>query len=275
MYLFNQIDMTPAGALPDTAHSMLALGEGRPLRSRVLPARDPGCLSQPTPLLALHGISRNARALWQAFGPLAAKQGRALLVPHFAERDWPLFQQIGRSRPDLALLDLLSQAGLGGERVDIFGFSGGAQLAHRFAMLYPHRVETLHLAAPGWYTLPSIGAAWPLGLGTGAKRQPRSLDAAAQSRLQLRQYLGLKVRLWIGALDVGRDPSLRQTDTLDSLQGRTRLDRAKGYADAFCRAAQELGIKPDIKLTVLPGCGHDFTDCARTGNLAARVVQNG
>jgi pimeloyl-ACP methyl ester carboxylesterase len=274
MVLFHQIDMPPAGAPPDAALRMLALGEGRALKSRVLPARLPGCALPPPPLLALHGISRDARALWQAFGPLAAAQGRALLVPRFTERDWPLFQQIGRSRPDLVLLDLLLQAGLGGERVDLFGFSGGAQLAHRFAMLYPHRVATLHLAAPGWYTLPGTGVAWPLGLGPGPVRQSRGFDAATQSRLQLRQYLGLKVRLWVGALDVDRDASLRQTEALDALQGRTRLDRATRYAEAFSRAAEDLGIKPDIDLTVLPGCGHDFTECARSGNLAVRILQS-
>jgi pimeloyl-ACP methyl ester carboxylesterase len=261
--------------MPDETHHMLALGDGRSLRSRVLPADGPGRAQRPKPLVALHGISRDALALWRAFGPLAAGDGRALLVPRFTQRDWPQFQQIGRVRPDLVLLDLLQQAGLVKERVDLFGFSGGAQLAHRFAMLYPHRVATLHLAAPGWYTLPDTTVPWPLGLKPGPDRRLRGFDAAALSRLQLRHYLGLKVRLWVGELDVDRDASLRQTDALDALQGKTRLDRAAAYAEAFRRAARAQGITPDIDLTVLPGCGHDFSDCARIGNLATRVLQPG
>jgi pimeloyl-ACP methyl ester carboxylesterase len=226
------------------------------------------------PLVALHGISRNARALWQAFGPLAEAQGRALLVPHFAKDHWPLFQRIDRARPDLALLDLLHQAGLSGQRVDLFGFSGGAQLAHRFAMLYPHRVGTLHLAAPGWYTLPDTGVTWPQGLGACPQRHLRSFDAASLSRLQLSHYLSLRVRLWVGALDVQRDSSLRQTVELDAGQGKTRVERAERYAEAFDRAARAMGITPDITLTVLPGCHHDFTQCATVGGLAALVMHN-
>lgn len=264
---------------PDEAQRTLAFGDGRSLRSRVLAGDGPGPVQKARPLVALHGISRDARALWQAFSPLAAAEGRALLVPRFTARDWPQFQQIGRVRPDLVLLDLLQQAGLAKERVDLFGFSGGAQLAHRFAMLYPHRVATLHLAAPGWYTLPDTTVRWPLGLKQGTEqgtgRRLRGFDAAALSRLQLRHYLALKVRLWVGALDTGRDASLRQTDALDALQGKTRLERAAAYTEAFRRAACAHGITPDIDLTVLPGCGHDFTDCARSGDLATRVLNHG
>ncbi len=127
----------------------------------------------------------------------------------FTQSEWPQFQQIGRVRPDLVLLDLLQQAGLVKERVDLFGFSGGAQLAHRFAMLYPHRVGTLHLAAPGWYTLPDTMVLWPLGLKHGPTQRLRGFDAAALSRLQLRHYLALKVRLWVGALDTAGGLDLR------------------------------------------------------------------
>lgn len=278
MVLFHTVEASRAALPADAAPRLVALADGRQVTSQVLHGNDLQAAprsDQPAPLLALHGISRDATALWQAFAPLAAAQGRALLVPRFSGQDWPQFQQIGRSRPDLVLLDLLQQAGLGGERVDLFGFSGGGQLAHRFAMLYPHRVRTLHLAAPGWYTLPDMGAAWPLGLGQKPGGRLRSFDAAALSRLQLRRYLGLKVRLWVGAQDLDRDASLRQTAELDRLQGLTRVDRATSFEKAFSRAARAHGITPDIGLTVLPGCGHDFTDCARKGDLAARVLQGG
>jgi pimeloyl-ACP methyl ester carboxylesterase len=227
------------------------------------------------PLVALHGISRNALAMWQAFAPIAEATGRSLLVPRFTEHQWPRFQQIGRARPDLALLDLVQQAGLSGQRVDLFGFSGGAQLAHRFAMLYPNRLGTLHLAAPGWYTLPDAGVRWPQGLGAHPGRRLRGFDAAALSRLQLRHYLSLRVRVWVGALDTDRDASLRQNADLDARQGRTRIERAHHYVEAFGRAARAMGIVPDIDLTVLPDCGHDFSECARVGGLAARVMQGG
>ncbi|MCU0902544.1 MAG: alpha/beta hydrolase [Tabrizicola sp.] len=275
MVLFQHVEPPMSEIASGEAHRALALAKGRSLVSRVMPGSGVGHVSASPPLVVLHGISRDARALWNAFGPLAAAEGRTLLVPRFSKRAWPLFQQVGPARPDLALLDLFGQAGLAGQRVDLFGFSGGAQLAHRFAMLYPQRVATLHLAAPGWYTLPDTHISAPLGLGPAQGRQLRGFDAAALSRLQLTSFLSLKVRLWVGALDIGRDASLRQTPVLDALQGRTRLERASHYAETFARAARTRGIDPDISLTVLPGCGHDFTDCARTGGLAEHVLAGG
>jgi pimeloyl-ACP methyl ester carboxylesterase len=275
MVMFQHIE-APFAAEPQlAAQRLLALGAGRRLTSRHLASQGAGPAADPLPLVALHGISRNARAMWQAFGPLAAAEGRTLLVPRFADGPWPRFQQIGRVRPDLALLDLFQQAGLAGQKIDLFGFSGGAQLAHRFAMIYPHRVATLHLAAPGWYTFPDSSLPWPQGLGAPASRRQRAFDAAAQSRLQLRQYLSLRVRLWVGARDTARDASLRQTPDLDACQGKTRLERAFRYAEAFDRVARAMGLTPDIDLTVLPGCGHDFTECDEVGGLAARVVHGG
>jgi pimeloyl-ACP methyl ester carboxylesterase len=272
MVLFQSLEVPKTVAPEQRPYRLLALAGHRRLSARVNGTDAVAVAQTALPVVALHGISRNARAIWQAFGPLAEAQGRTLLVPRFAQDHWPLFQQIDRARPDLAVLDLLQQAGLAGQRVDLFGFSGGAQLAHRFAMLYPHRVATLHLAAPGWYTLPDKGVTWPQGLGARPKRRQRSFDAAALSRLQLRHYLSLPVRLWVGALDVQRDASLRQTADLDARQGKTRIERATRYAEAFAQAARAMGITPDIELTILPGCGHDFTQCATIGGLAARVL---
>lgn len=241
------------------------------LTARFLP---PG-RSGTTPLLALHGISRNARALWDAFVPEARVAGRGVLVPRFDAASWPQFQQIGKVRPDLGLLSLMRQAGLDGQTFDLFGFSGGAQLAHRFAMLYPHRVATLHLAAPGWYCLPDLETDWPQGLRRAhGKKRLRKFDAAALSRMQLENYLSLPVRLWVGADDVHRDASLRQTKDVDARQGLTRVERAFRYADALVRTAQLMGIRADIDITVLPGCGHDFVQCAQMGGLASRVLQS-
>jgi pimeloyl-ACP methyl ester carboxylesterase len=247
-------------------HQWLRVQAGkRPLRARYLPG-------EATPLMALHGISRDAEGIWKAFLPHAQSQGRALLVPGFDASVWPHFQRIDTVRPDLPLLDLLREAGLAGRKIDLFGYSGGAQLAHRLAMLYPHRVARLHIAAPGWFCLPDTRALWPEGLAKPGLPGLRKFDPAALSRLQLPAYLALPVRIWVGAEDNQRDAALRQSPDLDRLQGLTRIDRAHAYAEAFTRAARALGITPDIDVTLLPGCGHDFTKCANLGGLAARVT---
>lgn len=254
------------GIVPRRLHSQRGKAS---LRARLLPAATSGA----APLVAVHGISRNARALWDAFAPGAQACGRALLVPRFDPENWPQFQRIDKVRPDLALLDLIHHAGPSGRKLDLFGFSGGAQLAHRFAMLYPHRLGCLHLAAPGWYCLPQPDIAWPRGWCRATGPRLRKVDAAALSRAQVSAYLALPVRIWVGAEDVLRDASLRQSREVDAAQGHTRLDRAFRYADAFTTAAQARGITPDIKITVLPRCGHDFIQCAEVGGLATRILQ--
>lgn len=268
------LDKTPCHDRPADpslpAQRLFCADQKTGLSARFLPAMRTGS----TPLIALHGISRNARALWDAFAPGAQIAGRALLVPRFDAAGWPQFQRIGRARPDLGVLGLVRQAGLDGQKFDLFGFSGGAQLAHRLAMLYPHRVATLHLAAPGWYCLPDLQAEWPQGLGRVPGKRLRKFDAAALSRIQLAAYLALPVRLWVGDGDTLRDASLRQTAEVDARQGPNRLDRAFRYAEAFAKAARAQGIAANIDITVLPGCGHDFVECAQTGGLTTRVMQH-
>lgn len=245
-----------------------------PLSARVLPHT---AFRPAEPLVALHGISRDARAVWAAFAPLLKEQGRALIVPRYSRKVWPQFQRIDKVRPDLALLALLdrlsSELDIATQKFELFGYSGGAQLAHRFAMLYPHRVTTLHIAAPGWYCLPDKAIAWPQGLGTPTKGLAPRL--ALHKQRQLTAFLSLPVRLYVGAEDTAVDPALRCSPEIFATQGKTRLERAQNYLLAFRRAAQCHGITPSITLRLLPGCGHDFTDCALRGGMAGHVLHTG
>lgn len=219
------------------------------------------------PLLALHGISRDAPSIEAEFGPACNDAGRVLIVPHFSEADWPHFQTIGTHRPDKAILAVLSHVAALGlartERVAVFGYSGGAQLAHRFAMLYPNRVAALHAAAAGWYCLPDQSLPFPMGLGPA--HIPRGVDAAALSRSHLPTFLRLPLRVYVGAEDTQRDPALRGHPALEHRQGRNRHARGQCYVAAFTAAAEARGIAPDVQFNDLPGCAHSFTDCARAG----------
>jgi len=229
------------------------------------------------PLIALHGISRNASELVDLLLADAARSGRIIVVPHFSARRWPHFQRPCRSaRPDQALLALLSQLAVTmpafAGPVDLFGHSGGAQLAHRFAMLYPQRVGRLNLAAAGWYCLPDTSMAHPYGLGANAA--PDALCWARRHAQALPAYLRLPVQLYVGSDDTLRDASLRQEPELDRLQGRTRIDRAQTYLDRFRRAALTRGILPDVALTLLPGVTHDVARAIRDAGLARHVTSD-
>lgn len=236
----------------------------------------PAGLSDLAPLVVLHGISRDADQLVDLFGPAAERSGRIIIVPHFAQGQWPHFQRPCRAaRPDQALLALLSHLAaivpeLSGQ-VDLFGHSGGAQLAHRFAMLYPHKVARLHLAAAGWYCLPDTGMAYPYGLAVDAT--PDSLTWSRRHHQALPAFLRLPVRVYVGSADDLRDDALRKTPDLDRLQGQTRIARAETYVTRFRAAAQTWGISPDISLCRLPGVAHDVGQAVRQGQLADRVTQ--
>lgn len=235
----------------------------------------PTGLSGLPPLVVLHGISRNAGELVDLFTPEAEKSGRIVVVPHFSEKRWPHFQRPCRAaRPDQALLALLSHLAMVDPAfsgpVDLFGHSGGAQLAHRFAMLYPHKVERLNLAAAGWYCLPDTSMTYPYGLG--ADTTPGSLSWARRHEQALAAFLRLPVQVFVGTEDVMRDEALRKTPRLDRIQGLTRIARAQTYVDRFRAAAMAHSITPDIALTRLPGVAHDVVQAIRHAGLAAKVT---
>lgn len=244
----------------------------------ILPAviLKPVGLTGQRPLVVLHGISRNAEELANLFLPYAERYRRSVIVPHFEQDRWPHFQRPCRAaRPDQALLALTAHLAaidpsLAGP-VDLFGHSGGAQLAHRFAMLYPHKVGHLHLAAPGWYCLPDTSMAYPYGLAPDASLF--GMTWVRRHKQALTDFLRLPVQVYVGTKDDQRDDALRQTPDLDRGQGLTRLARAETYVQRFRAAAFDRGIPPQISLKRLPGVGHDVSQAIRHGDLASRVLQ--
>lgn len=240
------------------------------LQARLAPGRGTA-----RPLLALHGISREDGAIFDAFAAPCAAAGRALLTPRFGPQSWPVFQRVhDRNRPDRALLDLLDTAArdhaMPAGPVDVFGYSGGAQLAHRLTMLYPERVGALHLGAAGWYTLPAPDLPYPLGLGPD-RRGRDAIPACMRSGLAA--FLDRRIALYVGDRDTDpADPAIRRDPRIDAAQGIHRRARAERYAEAVAAAQRAAGLPVSVTLTVLGGCGHDFAQCAARGGLVGRVA---
>lgn len=225
------------------------------------------------PLVAIHGIRRGAKEQAALFGARGAALGRHVIAPLFDTDNWPTYQRLGRTRrADLALLRLLQQLqnerGVQHARVDLFGFSGGAQFAHRFAMLHPQRVGRLNVAAAGWYTFPDA-AAYPYGLG---ERSARPDNLGPQMRAALDDFLRLPIRVCVGVRDNAPGPTLRGGKAIDLQQGRDRRARASRWTETLAAAASARGIVPRIALSVLPGCGHSFRRCIAHGGLADLVL---
>ncbi len=218
------------------------------------------------PLVAVHGIGRQPEAQARAFGGRAAALGRPVIAPLFDDRSWPRYQQVVRGgRADLALLDLMHELRLAGlwqgPRFAIAGYSGGAQFAHRFAMLYPHLVERLTVTAAGWYTFPE-DAVFPYGVGAP---EERGGEWGPRLAAGLDAFLSIPVAACVGGADRIPDESTRSRPGLDRRQGRDRLTRATRWIDALKAAAVVRGVRSRAELHVLEGCGHDFGQCVAAG----------
>lgn len=230
--------------------------------------------SSAPPIIAIHGIGRGAQEMATEFGAAAALAGRAVIAPVFGERCWPAYQRVvTRGRADLALIRLLDTLAMEIEptmrRFTLFGYSGGAQFAHRFAMLYPHRIERLALASAGWYTMPDDGAAFPYGL---APECAPGLAWGSRLASGLGGFLRIATQVLVGENDNVPDAVTRTTPDLDARQGPDRLTRARRWTEAFAEAARARGIAARIAMTVLPDCGHDFLECVARGGLVQQVM---
>lgn len=233
---------------------------------------DPGS----APLVAVHGIRRNAKLQAELFGKVAAASGQAVIAPLFAEEPWCLYQQVVRKgRADLALLGLMNELRLSGiwntEKFYLSGFSGGAQFAHRFAMLYPHLIAGLSVASAGWYTFPD-NAPFPYGLGL---RPERKDDWGQRMESRLNEFLHIPMKISVGALDGKRDANTRSGSEIDQQQGTNRIERAHRWKKAVIQAAHDRNLPaPDVEFKLLPDSGHDFGECVKNGGLAKFVLSN-
>ena len=220
------------------------------------------------PLVAVHGVSRNAPEQVAAF---AARTGRVVVAPLFRTKHWPHYQWVRRRgrRADEAFMaaldDLAARTGVSVDRVDMFGFSGGSQFAHRFAMLHPGRVGRLALASAGWYTFPFRKDPFPYGIAPDGAELP-------QIGRRLDDFLQIPTLVTVGAADTERDPGLRKEPIVDLRQGLTRVERGVRWVVAVRRKAERAGIPTAIEFRTVAGCGHSFDDCVDKGGLADQVV---
>ncbi len=221
-----------------------------------------------TLLVAVHGISRDSLGMVRWFAEAADASNCAILAPHFPARTFGDYQRLGRrgrgARADLALLAALRDAahlfGVPGDRFALFGFSGGAQFAHRFVYAHGHLVDCLACAAAGWYTPPDAELRYPHGIGDTRRLADLSFDA---SKLLTTPTLTL-----VGDQDEERDAALRQSERIDASQGLTRRARARWWHAMLQANAAEPAIH---EFAELPDTGHDFTDAVAAGGLAHQL----
>jgi pimeloyl-ACP methyl ester carboxylesterase len=274
----SRIDLSDTGRAVSTARP---LTPGRVQRRRVAGDRRLSyfiyvprkCTEGAPVLVAVHGISHNAREQARAFAPLAERCGFVLVAPLFRKSAFPRYQQLGIAsgsifpRADLALERMLQEVaeltGARTQRFHLFGFSGGGQFAHRYAMAHPERVLAVALGAPGWYTYPDPAEPYPFG--TASRSASGLLTFCRES------YLRVPMAVFVGQDDDARDLSLKQSPRLDRRQGTTRLKRGRRWIEAMRTSAAACGLQTRYDFHVLPGCGHSFRECMGAGRMGWSV----
>ncbi len=219
-------------------------------------------------LVVVHGVQSSAATMIQRFAPMAKRLGVVLLAPDFTGSNFRGYQRLsGKGGCDAAAaLDQIvsteaRRIGLDPQACDLFGWLGGAQFAHRYAMTRPERVRRLIVGAAGWYS--ECDAQLPFPAGMGGK-------AAAET---LRRFLEIPVTVAVGAEDTARDHNLRRSPALDRRQGRTRLRRARFWFGQLQAAAAEQGVAGDFSLHILPQTGHRFREAIERGGLVGVVAR--
>jgi predicted esterase len=204
-------------------------------------------------VFALHGMGGEGKGFCQGFLSAAERNGWVIVAPTFSYRNWKdpatvAEDDVALTQSLVELLDSMPQR-IGhptSKRAIVFGFSRGAQLAHRFALAFPERTSAVAAMSAGTYTLPralSREAGEPLNFPYGTADLGRRLGHPSDAGELAR------VPFWIavGGDDDRADEVPRQWD---ALLGKTRLQRA----DAFSQALNATGARATLE--IYPALGH-------------------
>jgi len=216
-------------------------------------------------VVAIHGISRDAKEMAELLLPEARARDYALLAPHFEPAAYDDYQRLGRrgrgARADLALIEAWKRLEAAADcefgPIYLLGFSGGAQFAHRFVMAHPGRVDAATIASAGWYTDPAPRRRYPTGLRVDGE--------LAGVRLEPLRFLRVPMLVTVGTRDTKRDASVRSNPRLDERQGRNRFERAKRFCQKMGEAAATRGIESRTSLIEIPNAGHSVSQCVEHG----------
>jgi len=220
--------------------------------------------------VSVHGISRNFEEHATLFAPFAEAHGAVLVAPSFTEAGNDDYQRLGREgrggRSDLMLDAILDEVGtLTGATTQhfyLFGFSGGAQFTHRYALAHPERIARALVGSAGWYMFPDSSVPYPYGLGASAEFPDVHFDPE--------RFLRVPITVFVGGADTGVK-NVRRSPEIDRQQGTTRRERAQRWVDAMRRAATSRGLEPRVTCVIVPGIHHSFRQFMEHGQLGERV----
>ena len=253
------LDPARVSAQPSPGWTLVAeAAPGAPAHAVFVPARlrevvAAGEALDPAPVLvALHGLGDTGTKFAQPLLDQADAEGWIVLAPTLAYGDWRALSvaqdDIQLGEQVLAEVDRLqNEVGdvpVATDRVRLFGFSRGGQLAHRLGLVHPDRVTDVVVFSAGTYTLPEDAPREILPFGTA------DLAAYVGYPLDLDALRHVHFLVGVGLLDSNPEDLPR---AWDPIEGSTRVQRA----ERFVRALRAEGVPADLRL--FAGVGHDLT----------------
>lgn len=222
-------------------------------------------------LFVLHGNGRNATGIRNAWIKEANAEDIILVAPEFSDAGFPggdgyilgnVFKDGDNPSPEtlnpekdwaFSVIEPLfdevkSQLGNTSSTYNIFGFSAGAQFAHRFMLFKPEaRAKKIVASAAGWYTVPDTSITFPYGI-----------DESPIEEVDPLSYFSKDFTLQIGTLDKDSDaPSLRRNTVVDQ-QGTNRYDRAYHMFNTSKAITGELSVNFNWSIVETQGNDHDL-----------------
>lgn len=224
--------------------------------------------------ISVHGISGNAREHAEQFAPFAEQYGVVLVAPWFPRERFPDYQRLTRRQPrntsqraDHALQRMVAEVGTSTnaktDRLYLFGYSGGGQFVHRYAMVYPRQVARYVVGAAGWYTFPDPTVTYPRGIKARADLPDMQCDPC--------WFLTVPASVLVGERDVRAGTALNTSPRIEQQQGATRLERGKRWVHAMTEAAKRHHINTSFDFHTLPKSGHSFRRSMTRGHMGTVV----
>lgn len=207
----------------------------------------------------VHGTERGMQAYRDGFADFAEKHGVIVLAPLFpvgitepGELSSYKLMRVGDLHYDAIMLAMIAEMQakyrIEGDRVLMYGFSGGGHFTHRFLYLHPDRLLAASIGAPGIVTLLDFDHDYWVGV--------RNFEAVFGKPLDLDAIRRVPVHMLIGGDDtetweITVQPGNSWWMDGAGIAGRNRQDRMRSLRRSL--EAQGVSVQQDT----IPGIGHD------------------
>jgi len=207
----------------------------------------------------VHGTERGMQAYRDGFADFAERHGVIVLAPLFpvgitepGDLSSYKLMRAGPLHYDAVLLAMIAEMQakyrVAGDRVLMYGFSGGGHFTHRFLYLHPDRLLGASIGAPGVVTLLDFDHDWWVGV--------RNFEAVFGKPLDLDVIRRVPVHMLIGGDDtqtweITIEPGNAWWMPGAGIAGANRQDRMRSLRRSL--EAQGVAVQQDT----IPGIGHD------------------